>query len=81
MKSTSARSPSGRWREAERRRGVSDNIVVRAITAVEEFGVLTKVGESKRDRVFCDRAILDILEETARLVPEPPATKRRAARA
>jgi hypothetical protein len=54
---------------------------MRAITALEEGGVLTKVDVSKRDRVFCARAILDILEEPARLVPEPPATKRRAARA
>jgi Fic family protein len=64
-------------RETERRLGVAYNTVMRAITALEEGGVLTKVGESKRDRVFCARAILDILEEPARLVPEPPATKRR----
>ncbi|MDQ5980862.1 MAG: hypothetical protein QG602_3840 [Verrucomicrobiota bacterium] len=65
-------------RETERRLGVAYNTVMRAITALEEGGVLTKVGESKRDRVFCARAILDILEEPARLVPEPPVTKRRA---
>ncbi|KAB2910947.1 MAG: Fic family protein [Dechloromonas sp.] len=67
-------------RETERRLGVAYNTVMRAITALEEGGVLTKVGESKRDRVFCARAILDILEEPARLVPEPPVTKRRATR-
>lgn len=67
-------------RETERRLGVAYNTVMRAITALEEGGVLTKVGESKRDRVFCARAILAILEEPARLVPEPPATKRRASR-
>ncbi|MEY4686891.1 MAG: hypothetical protein RIR76_914 [Verrucomicrobiota bacterium] len=67
-------------RETERRLGVAYNTVMRAITALEEGGVLTKVGEGKRDRVFCARAILDILEEPARLVPEPPATRRRATR-
>ena len=67
-------------RETERRLGVAYNTVMRAITALEEGGVLAKVGESKRDRVFCARAILDILEEPARLVPEPPAPKRRATR-
>jgi DNA-binding MarR family transcriptional regulator len=65
-------------RETERRLGVAYNTVMRAITALEKGGVLTKVGENKRDRVFCARAILDILEEPARLVPEPPVTKRRA---
>lgn len=67
-------------RETERRLGVAYNTVMRAITALEEGGVLAKVGESKRDRVFCARAILNILEEPARLMPEPPATKRRAIR-
>lgn len=65
-------------RETERRLGVAYNTVMRAVAALEAGGVLAKVGDSKRDRVFCARAILDILEEPARLVPEPPATKRRA---
>jgi Fic family protein len=67
-------------RETERRLGVAYNTVMRAITTLEEGGVLTKVGANKRDRVFCARAILDILEEPARLVPEPPTAKRRATR-
>lgn len=50
---------------------------MRAIAALEAGGVLEKVGDSKRDRVFCARAILDILEEPARLVPEPAPTARR----
>ena len=67
-------------RETERRLGVSYNTVMRAITALEAGGVLTKVGDSKRDRVFCAREILDILEEPARLVPEPAPTARRTSR-
>ena len=42
--------------------------------------VLAKVGDRKRDRVLRVRAILDILEEPARLVPEPTAPHRRATR-
>lgn len=57
-------------RDTERRLGVAYNTVMRAIVALEAGGVLAKVGESRRDRVFCARAILDILEEPARLAPE-----------
>lgn len=67
-------------RDTERRLGVSYNTVMRAIDALERGGVVTKVGDSKRDRVFCARAILDILEEPARLVPEATATRRRTTR-
>lgn len=68
-------------RDTERKLGVAYNTVMRAITALEAGGVLTKVGDNKRDRVFCARAILEILEEPARLVPESPAAKRRNSRA
>jgi Fic family protein len=54
-------------REAERRLGVSYNTIMRAITVLETGGVLRKVGDNKRDRVFCARQILDILEEPAKL--------------
>lgn len=57
-------------RETECRLGVAYNTVMRAIAALEAGGVLEKVGDRKRDRVFCARALLDILEEPARLVPE-----------
>jgi hypothetical protein len=53
---------------------------MRAIVALEAGGVLAKVGDGKRDRVFCARAILDILDEPARLVPEAPSTHRRKSR-
>lgn len=67
-------------RDTERRLGVSYNAVMRAIGALESGGVVTKVGDSKRNRVFCAQAILDILEEPARLVPEPTKKPRRTAR-
>ncbi len=67
-------------RETERRLGVAYNTVMRAIVALEAGGVLAKVGDGKRDRVFCARAILDILDEPARLLPEPPSTHHRKSR-
>ena len=41
----------------------------RAIERMERIGVLQQVSESKRDRIYCARALLDILEEPAQLVP------------
>lgn len=67
-------------RDTERRLGVSYNTVMRAIAALEAGGVLTKVGDSKRHRVYCARAILEILEEPARLVPDAPPVRRRPTR-
>lgn len=67
-------------RETERRMGVAYNTVMRAVTVLEAGGVLTKVGNRKRDRVFCAKAILDILEEPARLMPEPAAARSRSTR-
>jgi len=67
-------------RETERRLGVAYNTVVRAIEALETGGVLAKVGERKRDRVFCAHALLAIWEEPARLVPVPAVPSRRTTR-
>jgi len=67
-------------RETERRLGVAYNTVMRAIAVLEAGGVVAKVGDSKRDRIFCARAILDILEEPARLVPEKTVPHRRTTR-
>ena len=67
-------------RDTERRLGVSYNTAMRAIAALETRGVLTKVGDSKRHRVYCARAILEILEEPARLVPDGPPVHRRPTR-
>ena len=90
MKTSRPAAPAGRWvfganpflspRETERRLGVSYNTVMRAIEALEAGGVVAKVGDRKRDRVFWARVILDILEEPARLVPEPASTARRTSR-
>jgi Fic family protein len=59
-------------RETEHRLKISYNAVMRGITQLESRGVLARVGDAKRDRVFCARSILNILEEPARLIPEVP---------
>jgi Fic family protein len=59
-------------RETQHQLGISYNTVLRAIESLASGGVLTKIGDSKRNRVFCARAILDILEEPARLTAAPP---------
>src|ERR1017187_9093732 len=54
-------------RDTQNKLDISYNNVMRAIDSFEEGGVLVSVGDRRRDRVFCARAILDILEEPARL--------------
>ncbi len=56
-------------RGAAQRLGVAYTTALRAIRRLEEDGILAVTSEAKRDRVYCARAILDILEEPARLEP------------
>lgn len=57
-------------RNAEKKLGVAYNTAADAIRRLERRGILQQVGNSRRDRVFCAKAVLDILEEPARLKPE-----------
>ena len=41
----------------------------RAIERLERARVVKRVGDAKRDRVYCATALLEILEEPARLKP------------
>ena len=41
----------------------------RAIERLERLGIVKQSGDAKRDRVYCAKALLDILEEPARLKP------------
>jgi len=65
-----ARNPFLTPRETERRLKVSYNAVMRGISLLEKRGILSRVGDAKRDRVFCAQAVMKILDEPARLVPE-----------
>ncbi|MGH9607900.1 MAG: Fic family protein [Terracidiphilus sp.] len=41
----------------------------RAIERLEKNGIVEQISDAKRDRVYCARALLDILEEPAHLTP------------
>jgi len=43
----------------------------RAVERLQEASILRPISRAKRDRVFCARALLEILEEPARLTPLP----------
>ena len=44
----------------------------RAMLVLERLGMVEEVSKAKRDRVYCARALLAILEEPARLTPAQP---------
>jgi Fic family protein len=56
-------------------RGVTDKLAIafttaqRAIERLERAHIVKRVGDAKRDRVYCATALLDILEEPASLKP------------
>lgn len=60
-------------RGAQDRLSLAYNTVMRAIGQLESLGALKEVSGAKRGRVYCATAILDILEEPARLHPAHPA--------
>lgn len=47
--------------------GVAFTTAQRAIERLERLGIVKQSGDAKRDRVYCAKALLDILEEPARL--------------
>jgi Fic family protein len=59
-------------RGAEGKLELAYNTVMRAISLLQEQGIVAAVTEAKRGRVFCAKALLDILEEPARLTPVEP---------
>ena len=54
-------------RGAEQRLKMAYNTIMRAIGQLQEQGIITATTTAKRARVFCAKALLDILEEPARL--------------
>ncbi len=49
--------------------GVAFTTAQRAIERLERLGIVKQSGDAKRDRVYCAKALFDILEEPARLTP------------
>jgi Fic family protein len=59
-------------RGAQEKLGLAYNTVMRAIRVLQEQGIVSASTEAKRGRVFCAKALLDLLEEPARLTPIEP---------
>lgn len=64
-----AANPYVTSRGLEKQLGVSFNTANKAIKVLEDKGIVKQVGDSKRDRVYRAEAVLDILEEPAKLLP------------
>lgn len=56
-------------RSAQAALDVAYNTAMAAIRRLERRRILRRVDDRKRDRVFCARAVLDVLEEPPRLTP------------
>jgi hypothetical protein len=56
-------------------KGATDELAIafttaqRAIERLERARIVKRMGDAKRDQVYCATALLDILEEPARLKP------------
>ncbi|MGH7428772.1 MAG: Fic family protein, partial [Candidatus Methylomirabilaceae bacterium] len=55
---------------AAKRLGVAFTTAQRAVARLEALSIVKEVSHAKRDRVYCAKALMDILEEPARLRPE-----------
>lgn len=66
-----AENPYWTVRGVAQRMGVAYTTAQRAVQRLEAEGILTPTTDAKRDRIFCARAILEILEQPADLVPRP----------
>ena len=64
-----AENPYWTVKRVAQRLGVAFTTAQRAVDRLEHAGILAQTSGAKRDRVFCARAVLDLLEEPARLVP------------
>ncbi len=56
-------------KNAAQKLGIAFTTAQRAVEKLEKLSIVTKVGEGRRDRVYCAKAILDILEEPALITP------------
>lgn len=64
-----AENPYCTIQRVAKRLNVAYTTAQRAVERLESLSILAQVGTAKRDRVFCARALLDILEEPTMLRP------------
>jgi len=57
-------------RKAEDQLGVAYNTAAEALRLLAKRHIIIQINDARRDRVFCAQALLDILEEPARLTPQ-----------
>lgn len=55
---------------AAKRLGVAFTTAQRAVARLEALSIVKEVSHARRDRVYCAKVLMDILEEPARLRPE-----------
>ncbi|MFB3890856.1 MAG: Fic family protein [Phycisphaerae bacterium] len=67
-----AENPYWTINKAAQRLGVAFTTAQRAVERLESLGILKRATDSRRGRVFCAAAIMDILDEPANLTPLPP---------
>jgi cell filamentation protein, protein adenylyltransferase len=60
-------------RGAQQRLGLAYNTIMRAIGQLENQGIVKEVSGAKRDRVYCAKKLLQILEEPPQLKPASKA--------
>ncbi len=65
-----AENPYWTVRRAAERLGVAFTTAQRAVDKLESLEILTRTTDARRDRVYCARAILEILEEPTVPTPE-----------
>ncbi len=63
-----AENPYWTVNRAAERLGVAYTTAERAIERLESLSILTQTTDARRDRVYCAKPILDILEEPAKLI-------------
>jgi len=64
-----AANPYLTLKRSAQRLNVAFTTVQRAVERLEKFGIVTEVSAAERNRVYCAKKILDILEEPAQLIP------------
>lgn len=64
-----AANPFMTVKHAAEKLGVAFTTAQRAIAKLEKLSIISEISNGKRDRVYCAKAILEILEEPAHLTP------------
>jgi Fic family protein len=68
-----AENPFWTVKRAAEKLGVAYTTAERAIEKLESLSILVQTTDARRDRVYCAKSVLDILEEPAKLTPDPGA--------